>query len=138
MARGVGRIGWVGLFWDVRAAEAMTKLCNPRNFLVLGQWFELLTSLNFTMSQLSQLSQMSMRKFVLTCLHSLASYLCHGRFSTESTLMLCNPPTPMISQSRKRKAHAKPILRSLSNILLERTEECVLLCWGLVCTVSEL
>jgi hypothetical protein len=23
--KGVGRIGWVGLFWDVRAAEAMTK-----------------------------------------------------------------------------------------------------------------
>jgi hypothetical protein len=32
----------------------------------------------------------------------------------------------------------EPILRSLSNVLLERTEESVLLCGGLVCTVTEL
>jgi hypothetical protein len=46
--QGVGRIEWVGLFWDVRpAAEAMTKMLQSKEFFSALQRFELLTSLSF-------------------------------------------------------------------------------------------
>merc|ERR1711977_41119 len=50
--------------------------------------------------------------------------------------MLCNPPYTKL-KSPKEKAKQKP-LSSWLNVLLERTQESVLLCGGLVGTVTEL